>query len=63
MFAGAKAPTNAKLLGRTKGHVQYTVNTEMDLTICHIYPNFGQLPTTAQLILFHVTFALYILAE
>ena len=49
MFAGAKAPTNSTLLGRTKRHVQYTVNTEMDFTICHIHLSFGQLPTTTQL--------------
>ena len=48
MFAGAKAPTNSTLLGRTKRHVQYTVNTEMDFTICHIHLSFGQFPTTVQ---------------
>ena len=44
MFAGAKATTNANLLGRTKRHVQYSVHTEIDCANFHIHLNFEQLP-------------------
>ena len=50
MFAGAKATTNANLLGRTKRHVQYSVHTEIDCANFHIHLNFEQLPKTAQFI-------------